>query len=138
MTATARSAATRSPLSRTLGPIALAGGVVAAVGVATFDGGDDGVVLCPLRRCTGAYCPGCGGTRAAASLVRGDVAGAWQRHPFVVLLAVQLMVLVAVAADGRGRAWVRRHAVVLTVVNALGMLVLWAVRLARGDIPGFL
>jgi hypothetical protein len=56
----------------------------------------------------------------------------------VVLLAVQLVVLGALALDGRGRGWIRRHVVALTVVNALGMVALWAVRLALGDVPGFL
>ena len=129
----------RSSVPSTMGPLALAGGVAAAVAIVSVDGGDgDGVVLCPLRRCTGAYCPGCGGSRAAASLVRGDVVGAWQRHPYVVLLALQVVVLGALALDGRGRGWIRRHAVALTVVNAMGMVALWVVRLVLGDVPGFL
>lgn len=129
-------AVARSSVPSTIGPLALAGGVAAALVMVAGDG--DGVVLCPLRRCTGAYCPGCGGSRAAASLVRGDVVGAWHRHPYVVLLALQLVVLGALALDGRGRGWIRRHVVALTVVNALGMVALWAVRLTLGDVPGFL
>ncbi len=42
---------------------------------------------CPFHYLTGLYCPGCGSLRAAARLLRGDVAGALGFNPlFVVLL----------------------------------------------------
>lgn len=115
-------------------------GIAAALAVVvTAD--DHDVVLCPFRRCTGGYCPGCGGTRAAGRLLRGDIGGAWQQHPFVVMLAAQL---VLVAGLGGSLSWesstmrtpsseilVRsRWWVPFTVANAVLMVAVWAVRLA--------
>jgi hypothetical protein len=42
---------------------------------------------CVIRRFTGLQCPGCGGTRCAARLLDGDIAGAISMNPLVVLLA---------------------------------------------------
>lgn len=39
------------------------------------------------------YCPLCGGTRAIASLVSLDFAGAWQSNAFVVLLCIAVLML---------------------------------------------
>ncbi|MDY3619345.1 DUF2752 domain-containing protein [Agathobaculum sp.] len=41
---------------------------------------------CPVQRVTGVGCPGCGLSRAAAALVRGDFAGAFRLHPMVYVL----------------------------------------------------
>ena len=39
---------------------------------------------CAFFTRTGLYCPGCGGTRALKSLLRGDFIKAFMYHPFVV------------------------------------------------------
>lgn len=51
----------------------------AAAFVATSDPSGAGFHLpaCPLYAATGLWCPGCGTTRAAHSLVRGDIAAAF-------------------------------------------------------------
>ncbi len=41
---------------------------------------------CPFFEATGLLCPGCGGTRALAALLRGDFAGAWKLNPLIVSL----------------------------------------------------
>jgi hypothetical protein len=41
---------------------------------------------CPFFEATGLLCPGCGGTRALAALLRGDFAGAWRLNALVVAL----------------------------------------------------
>jgi len=41
---------------------------------------------CPIFEATGLLCPGCGGTRALAALLRGDLSGAWRLNPLVVSL----------------------------------------------------
>jgi hypothetical protein len=41
---------------------------------------------CPFFEATGLLCPGCGGTRALAALLRGDVMGAWRLNGLVVAL----------------------------------------------------
>jgi len=50
----------------------------------------NGQMPCVLQELTGLYCPGCGGTRAAKALLKGDLISSFLYHPFVlycVLLA---------------------------------------------------
>lgn len=116
--------------------MALAAASVAAVALA---GDEDGPVLCPWRRCTGAYCPGCGATRAAHHLLRGDVAASWATHPMVIVVAVQLAVIGPLSATGRTLASRLTGPPVtgLLVGNAVLLLAVWTVRLVTGAIPGF-
>lgn len=114
-----------------------AGMVMAGTLVLSADA-DDGVVLCPFRRCTGGYCPGCGATRAANRFVRGDVGASWSHHPGVVLAVVQIAVLaavVALSAPPARRARTRRAAVPLLVANSVVMIGVWLARLSTGEIP---
>ncbi|GLC82568.1 DUF2752 domain-containing protein [Lacrimispora brassicae] len=39
---------------------------------------------CLFHSLTGLYCPGCGGTRAIRSLLRGDLRMSFQYHPLVL------------------------------------------------------
>ncbi len=116
----------------------IVGGVVAAVVAAalTGDGTENGPVLCPFRRCTGAYCPGCGGTRAVGRLLRGDLVGAWHQHPYVVLLAVQSVILGGAWFTNAGQRMVRRVWFPVLILNVAAMIAIWMFRLAIGDIPG--
>lgn len=41
---------------------------------------------CSFRSMTGLYCPGCGGTRSAKGLLRGDLGQALEMNPLVVVL----------------------------------------------------
>jgi hypothetical protein len=41
---------------------------------------------CPIRSVTGLLCPGCGGTRAIAALLRGDLVKAWRLNALVVAM----------------------------------------------------
>ena len=43
---------------------------------------------CILHKVTGWYCLGCGGTRAAAALMRGDIVQSLFYHPIVIYMAV--------------------------------------------------
>lgn len=117
---------------------------VLALGVAASD--DEGTVLCPFRRCTDGYCPLCGATRSFGRLLRGDVAGAWVRHPYVVVLAVQIVVLGAIAglrsATGASSGSSARRPLLtssqrrwLLIANLVFVVGLWGLRLALGDIP---
>lgn len=61
--------------------------------------------VCPIHAWTGLLCPGCGGTRAVAALLRGQFAEAWRWNQLVVAgtpLAIAYGSFVAV----RGR-WVQ-------------------------------
>jgi hypothetical protein len=44
-----------------------------------------GPTICPFKLATGLDCPGCGGTRAAHDLVRGDLLGALDQNVLAVL-----------------------------------------------------
>ncbi|MFW2382483.1 MAG: DUF2752 domain-containing protein [Acidimicrobiales bacterium] len=110
----------------------MAGLGIGAVAVAAM-GDDEGVILCPFRRCTGGYCPLCGTTRSAASLARFDLAAAWARHPLIVLMVVQFAVVLALRATGRiVPAGVQNR---LLAMKAGLALVVWALRLWAGHIP---
>ena len=98
---------------------------------------DDGPVLCPLRRCTGGYCPACGLTRSGGRLLRGDAAGSWQQHPYLLLALAQIGVLGA--AWRFGSASLRRRLMAsgrpLLAVNAAVLAIIWVTRMVGGAIP---
>ena len=73
--------------------------------------------VCPFAALWSVPCPGCGLTRAALLLLRGDWLGAWRMHPlspllvplFGLLLAAELVGAVRGRAPWDRAAW-RRHA----------------------------
>jgi hypothetical protein len=66
------------------------------------------VELCAWRHVTHAPCPGCGLTRAGACLLRGELARAWQLHPFAPLLLPVIALLGLIGILPRSwRAWAR-------------------------------
>ncbi|MGI9643968.1 MAG: DUF2752 domain-containing protein, partial [Ilumatobacteraceae bacterium] len=73
------------------GACLLAGAVYIAA-VDPSDGG--GLTACPIRAATGQWCPGCGLTRAAHQLARGDV-----------LQALSFNVLAPLVLTGLAIAW---------------------------------
>lgn len=115
------------------------GTALAAATLITTVAVDDGPVLCPFRRCTGGYCPGCGGSRAARALVTGDLSAAWQLHPWVVLIAAQASVLFLVTALVQSgftvQLQLRKLVTPVLAVNGVFGLGLWISRLAMGQIP---
>jgi len=119
-------------------PLAPAAAGVTLLVLVASAGADDGTVLCPFRRCTGGYCPGCGATRAANRFVRGDLAGSWSHHPWVILAAVQFVGLAAmtafVAAPDRPRR-LRQVAIPLLLANCALLVAIWVVRLATDAVP---
>jgi hypothetical protein len=99
---------------------------------------DDGPTVCPFALVTGTACPGCGMTRAAGYLIRGDLASALRYHPLVILVAVQ-------ALAGWGWWILRRNDTVepvsTRITNALligtgaSLLVVWLLRMLAGSLP---
>lgn len=57
---------------------------------------------CLFHSLTGLYCPGCGGTRAVRSLLRGDLRMSFQYHP-LVLYAVLVLFLEMILWVFKGR-----------------------------------
>lgn len=118
------------------------GALLAGAAVLAIDAGgtDDGAGLCVFRRCTGGYCPGCGLTRSARHLTRGELGAAWHDHPWLVLVAVQAViaavVIAAVRRVGRVVNW-NRVVQVVGAFNVVLSLTIWIVRLVDGSIPRF-
>lgn len=117
-------------------------GVLAVAAVLVIDAGgtDDGPGLCVFRRCTGGYCPGCGLTRSARHLTRGELGAAWHDHPLLVLLAVQgaaIALLYATLRPLRSALRTPRALALLAAGNGVLLLAIWVVRLVDGSIPRF-
>ncbi|MFP3914550.1 MAG: DUF2752 domain-containing protein [Actinomycetota bacterium] len=97
-----------------------------------------GPTICPFALVTGTACPGCGLTRAAAALMRGDLGLAWAYHPLVLVAGVWLA--------GMWSNWWRRQRGrppllpprwvngLLNGTAALFVLT-WVARLATGTLP---
>jgi hypothetical protein len=97
-----------------------------------------GPTICPFAIATGHACPLCGGTRAAAALLDGDVASAWALHPMVFMLA-PLALTGWVAWLGTTRGWWNPPSP--TVMNRLTLglgvaaLAVWIARATTGSLP---
>jgi hypothetical protein len=106
--------------------------------LAAFQPGDDGPTLCPFALWTGMACPGCGMTRAASYLIRGDLTTALGYHPLVPLIA-----LLSVAGWGwyllrrSGRVGPMPARLLNTILIVTGVMLLgvWAARLLSGTLP---
>lgn len=132
-------ATTTRPVARILQPRGstyLAGGAAATLFLFALST-EDGPVLCPFRRCTGGYCPACGLTRSGGRLLRGDLAGSFQQHPYLVFGVLQAVIAAATWRLGSPsvRRWMQSRAVTALVLNLSALTVLWAYRMAAGDIP---
>jgi hypothetical protein len=111
---------------------------VAIALLALFTPSDDGPTVCPFALTTGTACPGCGLTRAASYLVKGDFGMAFLYHPLVPLIALQLA-----GAWGwyllRRKEWVQplsqKTLNTVLIGTAIAFLAVWAIRFASGALP---
>ena len=111
---------------------------VAAIVLATINPSDSSPTICGFARCTGVACPGCGMTRAAGQLVRGNVVEALRYHPLILLVVAELLGAWTIWMAHRA-GWIRWHHrrwvdIVIGGTAAL-LLVVWIVRLAIGATP---
>ncbi len=66
-------------------PILAGALLVAGCAVAGLVDPRGGPTICPFKLATGLDCPGCGGTRAAHDLMRGDLLGALDHNVLAVI-----------------------------------------------------
>ncbi len=100
--------------------------------------GAGGMTLCPFALATGMACPGCGMTRAASLLIRGDIDGALTFHPLVLLIAVQLAVgwvWFMLRRSGKVGPMSPRVLNALLIGTGIILIVVWALRWANGSLP---
>lgn len=106
--------------------------------LAIFSPADDGPTICPFALCTGMACPGCGMTRAASHLIRGDLTAAVSYHPLVPAAALVLAggwVWFLLRLTGRVRQMSQRTLNLVMIGSAAALLVVWGIRLAAGTLP---
>ncbi|HEY6635391.1 MAG TPA: DUF2752 domain-containing protein [Acidimicrobiia bacterium] len=99
---------------------------------------EDGPTLCPFALCTGTACPGCGMTRAASSVVRGDWGRALSFHPLVFLVLAQLAgawIWYLLRRSGRVEPIGQRTLNLVLLANLLALVVVWLIRMAAGTLP---
>lgn len=99
---------------------------------------DDGPTFCPFALCTGTACPGCGMTRAASHLVRGEIGAALTYHPLIPLIALEIGVAwtwFALWKADLARPISRRWLNVTLLATAAALIGVWALRLAQGSLP---
>ncbi len=99
---------------------------------------DDGATFCPFALCTGMACPGCGMTRAASNLIRGDIGAAITQHPLIPLIAAQLLggwVWFMLRRSGRVGPMSQKMLNLTLFGTAVALLAVWAVRIASGTLP---
>jgi hypothetical protein len=112
--------------------------ILGALGLALFARGEDGPTVCPFALCTGMACPGCGLTRAAGSLLRGNLGGALDYHPLMPLFAVQIAIgwgWYILVRTGRARPPKPRTVTATLSVTLLALVAVWLVRLSTGTLP---
>jgi len=110
--------------------------IVVAGAIYAFGPGE--VSTCLVRSATGVSCPGCGMTRAASALLRGDLRTSWTFHPLAPLVAVEGLIVWAwwgLVAFVRQRRVNEAIVLWLLVANTALLALVWVVRLFGGSLP---
>lgn len=110
----------------------------AAALLAVFTPSDEGPTVCAFALCTGTACPGCGMTRAASYLIRGDFGSAFTYHPLVPLVAFQVAagwIWFALRRAGKVGPMSQRVLNIFLIGTAVAFLAVWAFRFAAGTLP---
>jgi hypothetical protein len=111
--------------ARTIGVVLLGGVAVGSALLLLHPPVAGAYPICPFKALTGLDCPFCGGMRAVASLLHGNIAAAAD-YNLLVAIGVPAAVLFAVVAVGRGP---RAQPMVDAVFSNRGSMVLLSVSL---------
>ena len=106
--------------------------------LAVFTPSDDSGTICPFALCTGSACPGCGLTRAASALVRGDLATAISYHPLVLVIGLEIAFAwtwFLLRQSGRVGPMSNRTLNIILAATATTLVMVWIARLATGTLP---
>lgn len=115
-----------------LAPVAVVGALALAPTL------EDGPTLCPFALSTGMACPGCGMTRAASRLLRGDLVSAITYHPLVpaiAMLAIGGWAWFVLRKTGRVEAMSNRLLNGILIATLIALVVVWVARLLTGTLP---
>lgn len=94
--------------------------------------------VCPFALGTGMACPGCGMTRAASQLLRGDFGAAVSFHPLVpaiALLAAGGWVWFLLRRAGRVQPMSNRVLNGILIATSIALVAVWVARLGSGTLP---
>lgn len=110
-----------------------------AVGALTLaQGFEDTPTMCPFALATGMACPGCGMTRAAGQLLRGDFGAAIAYHPLIPAIALLTTVgwgWFVLRRTGRVHPMSNRTLNGVLIATAVALVAVWVIRLATGSLP---
>lgn len=113
-------------------PLAIIGALALTQGI------EDGPTICPFALGTGMACPGCGMTRAASWMLRGDLSSAVAYHPLVpaiALLAAGGWIWIMLRKTGRVQPMSNRLLNGVLIATLVALLAVWVVRLISGSLP---
>lgn len=112
---------------------------LAIIGVlALTQGIEEGPTICPFALGTGIACPGCGMTRAASWMLRGDFSSALAYHPLVpaiALLALGGWIWFLLRKTGRVQPMSNRLLNGVLIATLVALLAVWVARLVTGSLP---
>jgi len=106
--------------------------------LAVFTPSDDSATICPFALCTGTACPGCGLTRAASALVRGDIGVAFAYHPLVLAIGLELAfgwTWFMLRRSGRVGPMRNRTLNIILATTAAALVTVWIIRVTAGTLP---
>jgi glucose-6-phosphate-specific signal transduction histidine kinase len=80
-------------------------------------------ISCPIHSLTGVFCPGCGSTRAARALLRGDLELAIHNNALLLISPVLVLAGVLISKYSKNRIWLYLFlSLLLAVVIAFTVL----------------
>lgn len=111
-------------------------GLIGFLALLSPDG--EGPTVCPFALCTGMACPGCGMTRAASNLIRGNVTTALAYHPLIPLIAAMAVggwLWYQLRRSGRVRPLPTRWVNAILTGTGVMLLGVWVARALTGTLP---